>query len=34
MYKIDDVNENTPVLTELKILPYASYMPLEVKMTD
>jgi hypothetical protein len=32
--KIEDVNGDTLVLTELKILPDASYMPLEVKMTD
>ncbi|GAM12247.1 hypothetical protein [Mesobacillus selenatarsenatis] len=30
---IDEVTEDTLVLVELKILPEASYMPLEVKIT-
>jgi hypothetical protein len=31
--QIDEVNEDTLVLVELNILPDASYMPLEVKIT-
>ncbi|MBT2682311.1 hypothetical protein [Bacillus sp. ISL-37] len=32
--QIDEVNGDTLVLVELKILPDASYMPLEVKISD
>ena len=32
--RIDEVNGDTLVLVELNILPDASYIPLEVKITD